>query len=212
MPESGIGHDDVGVDRRLAGEPLAHPHARAVQLAAAEPRVGPGEVDELEDAQAPAPFGSSGLHGPQAVAVDDHQLARGSSRTYSAPSRSKRARLRGEHVVAVEPSERERTDAVRIAEAGEAALGEQDDRVRALELRHGGRDRFLERPGLARRSSAAITSVSDVDAAGSRAATSSSRSAVVLVRLPLCPIATARPSPCWTLGWAFVHIVEPVVE
>ena len=43
--------DEVGLDRRLRGEPLAHPHARAVHLDAVEPRVGAGEVEELEDAE-----------------------------------------------------------------------------------------------------------------------------------------------------------------
>ena len=43
--------DEVGLGGRLGGEPLAHPHARAVHLDAVEPRVGPGEVEELEDAE-----------------------------------------------------------------------------------------------------------------------------------------------------------------
>ncbi len=60
--------------------------------------------------------------------------------------------------------------------------------------------------------SAAITSVSDVDRIDTRRASSSSRSAAVLVRLPLCPSAIVRP-PAWrTTGWAFCHTVEPVVE
>ena len=42
---------EVGLDRRFAGEPLAHAHARAVHLDAVEPRVGAGEVEELEDAE-----------------------------------------------------------------------------------------------------------------------------------------------------------------
>ena len=45
------GHDQVGLDGRFHREPLAHPHPRAVQLDAAKRRVGPREVDELEDAE-----------------------------------------------------------------------------------------------------------------------------------------------------------------
>ena len=47
----GHGHDEVGVDRVLEGELLAHPPADLVQVAALHVRVGPGEVDELEHAQ-----------------------------------------------------------------------------------------------------------------------------------------------------------------
>ena len=44
-------HHDVRLDRRLRRESLAHPHARSVQLDPAHRRVGPREVDELEDAE-----------------------------------------------------------------------------------------------------------------------------------------------------------------
>src|SRR5438094_1209282 len=50
---AGVGHrdDEVGVDRRLAPQDLAHPPARGLQDVAAHPRVGPREVDVLEDAE-----------------------------------------------------------------------------------------------------------------------------------------------------------------
>ncbi len=51
---AGVGHgdDEVGARRRrLAGEDLAHPPARGLQDVAAHARVGPGEVDVLEDAE-----------------------------------------------------------------------------------------------------------------------------------------------------------------
>ena len=61
-----------------------------------------------------------------------------------------RARLRREHRVAVDPAEVERAEAVRVAEADQLALGERDDRVRALEPAHRVRDSFLERRGVVR--------------------------------------------------------------
>ncbi len=60
--------------------------------------------------------------------------------------------------------------------------------------------------------SAAITSVSDVVESVIPSAASSSRSSCVFVRLPLWPSVTVRVRPCWTIGCAFVHCVEPVVE
>ena len=60
--------------------------------------------------------------------------------------------------------------------------------------------------------SAAITSVSDVDLSRAPSASSSARSSLVFVRLPLCPSATVRAAPCWTIGCAFAQCVDPVVE
>ena len=60
--------------------------------------------------------------------------------------------------------------------------------------------------------SAAMISVSEVVASVMPSATSSSRSAAALTRLPLCPSATVRPRPRWISGCALAHCVEPVVE
>ena len=51
VPRVGHGDDEVGLHGRLPREDLAHPAARDLQDVAAEPRVGPREVDVLEDAQ-----------------------------------------------------------------------------------------------------------------------------------------------------------------
>ena len=45
------GHHEVGVDRVLRRQLDPHLAARLVQVAALHVRVGPGEVDQLEDAQ-----------------------------------------------------------------------------------------------------------------------------------------------------------------
>ena len=47
----GHAHHHVGLDRRLLGELLAHADAGLVDAAAVEAAVGPGEVDELEQAE-----------------------------------------------------------------------------------------------------------------------------------------------------------------
>ena len=56
---AGVGdrHHEVGVGRRLLGEPLPHAHARGVHGGAAEAGVGPREVDVLEDAERAAALG-----------------------------------------------------------------------------------------------------------------------------------------------------------
>ena len=75
-PRVGHAHDQVGGDRRLGGQQLAHPAAGAVDLVAVERGVGPGEVDELEDAE----LGVEPLDGKRPLrahllAVDDDHLA-----------------------------------------------------------------------------------------------------------------------------------------
>ena len=60
--------------------------------------------------------------------------------------------------------------------------------------------------------SAAIASVSELDRSRICWRASSSRSAVVLVRLPLWPSAIVRPLAWRTTGCAFCQTVEPVVE
>ncbi len=73
----GHAHDDVGVDRRLLGQRLAHALAGAVDLAAVQHAVGSSEVHELEQAE----LGVDPLRGerpqrPDAGGVDDDHLAR----------------------------------------------------------------------------------------------------------------------------------------
>ena len=75
VPAVGDADDEVGLDRRLPREPLAHPHARAVHLDPADARVGPREVDVLEDAER-VPARRHCLRGVQSVLVDPDDLAR----------------------------------------------------------------------------------------------------------------------------------------
>ena len=50
-PRLGHAHDEVGLHRGLRRQQLAHAPPGAVHLAPVQSAVGPGEVDELEDAQ-----------------------------------------------------------------------------------------------------------------------------------------------------------------
>ena len=68
-------HHQVGLDGSLAGEPLAHPHPRAVDLDPVDRRVRPGEVEELEDAELPGPLGWTAWLRMDAVLVDHDELA-----------------------------------------------------------------------------------------------------------------------------------------
>src|SRR5919202_1555644 len=69
------GEDEVRLDGSLLGEAFPHPDPRAVQLDAAELRVGPREVDELEDAHFPAVVRGDRLARADTVLVDDDELA-----------------------------------------------------------------------------------------------------------------------------------------
>ena len=169
VPESGIGSTRSALDRRLGRQPLAHRDPGAVHLDAVEARVGPGEVEELEQAE-----GARGRlrRTPgtllDAVLVGDQQLARGDVALELGADEVERAGLRGDDGIVAEPAEHERTEAVRVAEGEQLALGQPDHRRRALD------------PARARRRSpraaarglqeiiAAITSLSEVDASRGR--------------------------------------------
>ena len=85
-----VGHRDhqVGFDRRLAPEDLAHPPAHLLQHPALEPGVGTGEVDVLEDAVGGA-LGAARPGGLEPVLGERDQLAGLTSRSSSAPMMSK---------------------------------------------------------------------------------------------------------------------------
>ena len=74
---AGIGnrHHDVGGHRAFAGELDADPLAHVVDVRALDGRIGPGEVDVLEDAEALRDLGE-GLDRAQPLLVDDDDLAR----------------------------------------------------------------------------------------------------------------------------------------
>ena len=98
---AGVGHgdDDVGLGRRLGREPLAHPDARGVEADAVHPRVGPREVDELEDAErrAAALAHRLRLRDARPVVVEDRHLAGLDVAHVAGADDVERARLRRHH-------------------------------------------------------------------------------------------------------------------
>ena len=84
------------------------------------------------------------------VLVDDDELARRDLALERGADEVERAGLGGDDPVVVEPPERERAEAVAVAEGDEPALGERHAGVGALELGHGVRDGVLERGGVVR--------------------------------------------------------------
>ena len=127
-----------------------------------EPRVGPREVEELEDAERAAarPAAPPGARSTPSSSMSD-QLARADLALEVGADEVERAGLGGDTQSSLEPAEAERPDAVRVAEGDQLPLGERDDREGALELRiacatasSSGASSFAI--------SAAITSVSDV--------------------------------------------------
>ena len=139
------GHDEVGLDRSFRGEPLAHPDAGRVHLDPGEGRVRAGEVDELEEAERTRAGLRDRLRRLDAVLVDQDELAGRHLALVVGADEVERARLGGEHRVAVDPAQVERPEAVGVAEADELPLGERDDREGSLEPPHRVRDRIRER-------------------------------------------------------------------
>ena len=127
------------------GEPLAHPHARAVHLDALELGVGAREIEVLPDAERAALARVEHLDRLEAVLVGDHELARLDLAHDLRADEVERARLRRDEPGVVELPDHERPEAVRVAEGDELPFGERDDRVRAVEPSHRVRGRLRER-------------------------------------------------------------------
>ena len=102
---------EIGVDRRLARELLAHADARAVHLDAGEPRVGPREVDVLEDAERARPAGSAWAACRPSSSTKTISPGRDVAHELRADE-VERARLRREHPVLADAPER-RADGTR---------------------------------------------------------------------------------------------------
>ena len=146
------GHDQVGVDRVLDGQLLAHPAADLVQVAALHVRVGPGEVDELEHAQRRVRLGvadrarrldpARGRRSRRARrrARPRRRRCRGwpSPTTGTSPARrpartGRRAGRRRPAPAGGQLAEHERSEAVRVAHADDPLLVEDDQAERAAD-------------------------------------------------------------------------------
>ena len=143
MPDSGTRHDHrlpgrevvVGRERRLVGQQLAHALAGGVHRLAVEAAVGPGEVDELEQAQLGVdPLGGEGAQRAGAGGVDDHHLARVELADEVGAHDVEGGRLRRQHPPVVEPAQAEGPEAVGVADADHVGVVHQDEGEGALQL------------------------------------------------------------------------------
>src|SRR5919107_5182414 len=142
-PRIGDGDHHIGLGRSLIGEQLAHPVPGARDLATVEARVGSGEVHVLEDAQGAArglgPVDRqslvvydedlSGLHVAQKPGADDVQAAR----------------LAGDGVSALDFTDAEGTEAMRVPKSDELVTEDHSYRVSAFEAAHRLPDRLADR-------------------------------------------------------------------
>ena len=142
---AGVRHRDheVGVDRRLAGEDLAHPAARDLDHLAAEAGVGPGEVDVLEDAQRASAATATAWRVWMPFSVIETISPGWTSRRNLAPMMSNAQVSRRDAVRVAEHAERERPQAERVAEGDDAVLGHHDGASRRPRC---GRSRRPARP------------------------------------------------------------------
>ena len=128
------GHHHVRVDRGLAGERLAHARARRVHAVTVEPRVRSGEVDELEEAQPRFRLGVPVL-AAQTGGVDDDHLARLHVPHVVGTDDVECRGLAGEHpAAALQPTEHQRPEAVRVADTDEVRVVHQHEREAAAQL------------------------------------------------------------------------------
>ncbi len=143
--DAGVGHgddDDVvhaAGDGLLFGEAAAEGLAHLVDAGAFEARVGAGEVDVLEEAHLALVRGE-GLDAAEAARVDDDHLARLDVAHELGADEVEADRLAGddprgrELVPLVDAAEDEGADAHRITDGDHLALGEEEERVGALDL------------------------------------------------------------------------------
>ena len=93
---------------------------------------------------APRPSGTA-CGAVDALVVEPEHLAGADVAVDGGADQVERAALGGDDPVVADPAERERADAVRVAEGDERAVDERDDRVRALEPAHRRRDGLGQR-------------------------------------------------------------------
>ena len=134
---AGVGdrHHEVGLDRRLLGEPLAHPHARRVHLDArrASSRAGRGRRTRRCRARRASGCGTACVE-CDALLVDERRARRGAPRARSRrrPGRARTSRTRRTQSSSSRPR-RAAGMPCGSRKRDQLALGERDDRVRALE-------------------------------------------------------------------------------
>lgn len=117
---------------------------RGVDAAAVYDGVRTGEVDVLKDAQRAGALAAMGGYAAQAALVRDDDLAGTHVPHELCTDAVQRAALGGKDPAVSQPSDAERPETVGIPD-GDQLLGRHDDqRVRAFDPVHGGRDRLLD--------------------------------------------------------------------
>ena len=137
----GHAHHQVRLDGRLLGEALAHLVAGLVHALAEELGVGPGEVDELEDAQRRG--GRSEPAGPESARVDDDQLAGLDLPDERRSDDVERAGLGGKRVALLQAPEHQRPQAVGVPGPEKGDRVHQDQREGSRQRREHLHDRLL---------------------------------------------------------------------
>ena len=126
-------HDDVGLDRALERELRADALPDVVDVAALDRRIGPGEIDIFEDAEARL-LRLEREQALDALGGDDHHLARLDVAHEAGADDVERAGLGRQDPGAVEVAEHQRPDAERIAHADHLLRRQRHQRVGALDL------------------------------------------------------------------------------
>src|SRR5829696_8939546 len=142
-PRVGNGDDNISLGRRLIGQELTHPVPGAGDLASVEARVGTGEVHVFEDAQSTAR--SLGPVAHQALVVNNNDLAGLHVAQEPGADDIQAAGLAGDGVAALDLTDTEGTEAMRVAKSDEFVTEDHGHRVSAFESAHGLPDRLPDR-------------------------------------------------------------------
>ena len=138
--------DQIGVHRTLRGEDAPHLQAGRIDRAPADRRVGPGEVDVLEDASRGAGLGPP--QGAHAAGVDDQELAGGDFAHEVRTDDVQGRRLRGDGPSPLQSAEDERAEAVAVAGGVERRLVHEGQRERPFQARQEREGGVLETGGV----------------------------------------------------------------
>ena len=142
--------DHVRLDRRLLSQLVAHADTRVLQLAVLEYGIGPGEVDELEDAHRVLARGLE-VDASHSILVHEHHLARLDLAHEGCPYRVECAGLRGHDVRRLsrerDVADAQRPEAIRVAQRDQLVGRDDAARVRAHDARERAPDDVF--PGLA---------------------------------------------------------------
>ncbi|GAA3228307.1 hypothetical protein GCM10020256_40460 [Streptomyces thermocoprophilus] len=126
-------YDQVGLDGGFLGEAAAHLHAGEVHVPAGDVGVGAGQVHVLEDTALGLRFREAG--GAQAVLVDGDELARLDLADVGGADDVEGGGLGGDDPAALQATEDQRADALRVTGGIQGLLVHEDEAEGAPDLR-----------------------------------------------------------------------------